>query len=93
MWKMANYKFVYIHVIKESLSMCLMTDFESAKTTVRGYTCRSTRTHYPDSEPTSLCSFSLILRALHYKQQIPAYNLWFDPIGTHLLLIMQSTQY
>ena len=22
--------------------------------TVRGYTCRPTRTHYPDSEPTSL---------------------------------------
>ena len=26
-------------------------------------TCRSTRTHYPDSETTNLCSFSLIQRA------------------------------
>ena len=50
------------------------------ETTVRGYTCRSTLTHYPDSEATSLYSFSLILRALHYKQQIPVDNLWFDPI-------------
>jgi hypothetical protein len=32
---------------------------------IRGYTCRSTLTQYPDSEATSLCSFSLILRALH----------------------------
>ena len=48
------------------------------ETTVRGYTCRSTLTHYPDSEATSLCSFSLILRALHYKQQIPVDNLWFE---------------
>jgi hypothetical protein len=39
-------------------------------------------TLWPDSEPTSLCSVSLILRALHYKQQIPVYNLCFDPIGT-----------
>jgi hypothetical protein len=38
------------------------------------YSCRSTLTHYPDSEATSLCSFSLILRALHYKQQIPVDN-------------------
>jgi hypothetical protein len=32
-------------------------------------------------DKTSLCSVSLILRALHYKQQIPVYNLCFDPIG------------
>ena len=30
------------------------------ETTVRGYTCRSTLPHYPNSEATSLCSFSLI---------------------------------
>ena len=29
-----------------------------------GLICRSTRTHYPDSEPTSLCSFSLMMHAL-----------------------------
>ena len=62
-----------------TLSFCLKCQL--TETTVRGYTCRSTRTPYPDSGPTSLCSFSLILRALHYKQQIPVDNLWFDPIG------------
>jgi hypothetical protein len=36
-------------------------------TTVRKKTCRSTRTHYSDSEPTILCSYSLMLE----KQQIP----------------------
>jgi hypothetical protein len=44
--------------------------------------CIRWETHYPDSEATSLYSFSLILRALHYKQQIPVDNLWFYPIGT-----------
>jgi hypothetical protein len=38
----------------------------------------STLPHYPNSEATRLCSFSLILRALHYKQQIPVDNLWFE---------------
>jgi hypothetical protein len=40
-------------------------DFYSASSLkqVRGYTCRSTRTYYTDSEPTSLCSFYLMLRA------------------------------
>jgi hypothetical protein len=28
-----------------------------------GQICRSTLTHYSESEPTSLCSFSLMLRA------------------------------
>jgi len=31
------------------------------ETTVQGKTCRSTQTHYPESEPTSLCSCSLML--------------------------------
>ena len=31
------------------------------ETTVRGQTCHFTRTHYPDSEPTNLCPFSLML--------------------------------
>ena len=35
----------------------------STETTVRGQTCRYTRTHYPDFNPTSLCSCSLTLRA------------------------------
>jgi hypothetical protein len=33
------------------------------ETTMYGKTCTSTRTHYPDSEPTSLCSYSLMQRA------------------------------
>ena len=33
------------------------------ETPVRRQTCRPTGTHYPDSEPTSLCSFSLMLCA------------------------------
>ena len=36
------------------------------ETTIRGQKCHPIRTHYPDSEPTSLCSFSLA-----EKQQIP----------------------
>ena len=31
------------------------------ETTVREQTCRPTRTHYPESEPTSPCLFSLML--------------------------------
>jgi len=31
------------------------------ETTIRREMCCPTRTHYPDSEPTSLCSYSLIL--------------------------------
>ena len=33
----------------------------SLKQQSAGKSCRSTRTHYSDSEPTSLCSFSLML--------------------------------
>jgi hypothetical protein len=33
------------------------------ETTVCRLTCCPTLTHYPDSEPTRLCSFSLMLRA------------------------------
>ena len=38
----------------------------------------TTRTHYSDSKPTSLC----FLMLLPEKQQIPIFDsLWFDPIG------------
>jgi hypothetical protein len=43
--------------------------------------CRSTRTHYPDSEPTSLCSFSLMLHAYQRSNKYQFYSLWLDPIG------------
>jgi len=38
-----------------------------------------TRTHYPDSEPTSLCSFSLLLRAWWRSNKYQLYSPWFDP--------------
>ena len=40
-------------------------------------TCHSTRTHYPDSEPTNLCSFSLMLRAQWRNNKFQFYSLWF----------------
>jgi hypothetical protein len=39
---------------------CLLC--ELTETTVCGQTCPSTLTHYSDSDPTSLCSFSLMQR-------------------------------
>jgi len=39
--------------------MMRSTLYHLTETTVRGETCCPTRTQYPDSEPTSLCSFSL----------------------------------
>ena len=54
------------------------------ETTVRRQTCRSTRTHYSDSEPTSLCSFSLMLRAQRRSNKYQFYNLQFDPTGLEL---------
>ena len=44
-------------------------------------TCHSTRTHYSDSETTSLCSFSLMLRSYRRSNKYQFYFLWIDPIG------------
>jgi len=41
-----------------------------------------TLTQYPDFEPTSLCSFSLMLRVWRRSNKCQFYSLWFDPIGT-----------
>ena len=49
--------------------------------TVRGSTYCLTRKHYPDSEPTSLCSFSLMPRAQRRSNTYQFYSLWFDPNG------------
>jgi hypothetical protein len=43
--------------------------------------CPPTRTHYSNSEPTSLCSFSLMLGAQRRSNTYQFYSLWFDPIG------------
>ena len=40
----------------------------------------STRTHYPDSWPTSRCSFSLSLRAQRRSNTFQ-YSLWLDQTG------------
>jgi hypothetical protein len=49
---------------------------KTTEITIRGQICSPTRTHYPDSEHTSLCSFSLMLRIL--------YRLWFYPIMVYI---------
>ena len=41
----------------------------------------STRSHYSDSEPTSVCSFSLMLRGERRSINYQFQNLWFDPTG------------
>ena len=60
----------------ESL-LCQLT-----KTKVCWQTSRSTPTHNPDSEPTSLCSYSLMLCAQWRSCKYQFYNLWFDGILT-----------
>ena len=45
---------------------------------VRGQTYHSTRTHYLDSEPTSLCSYSLMFNAQRRSSKNQFYSLWFD---------------
>ena len=60
------------------------------ETTVRGYTCRSTRTHYPYFEPTSLCSYSLILCAWQRSSKYQLYSLWFDTIETRTHVLPHS---
>ena len=39
-------------------------------------------THYPDSEPTNVCSFSLMLHASRRSNKYWFYNLLFDPTRT-----------
>ena len=53
-------------------SHCL---WQGELTTVIGQICRSTRTHYSDSEPSSLCSFSLILRSQRRSNKYQFYIL------------------
>ena len=58
---------------------------------------RSTQTHYPDSEPTSLCSVSLMLHAQCRSKQIPisqslvwpdrGLNLWSNALEVTTLTI------
>ena len=56
------------------LDQHVQLDFYS-ETTVRGETCRPTQTHYPDSEPTSLCTFFLMMRAQWRSNKYQFYSL------------------
>ena len=57
-------------------SHCL---WQGELTTVCRQTCRSTRTQYSDSEPTSLCSYSLMTRVQRRSSKYQFSILWFDP--------------
>jgi len=67
---------------------CYLTE-----TTVSGQTCRSTRTHYPNFEPTGLCSFSLMLRVKQRNNQYQFYSPWFDPTGDRTNYLQHVNHY
>ena len=48
-------------VLDQHAEMDLYSASSLKQQSVGGRQCRSTRTHYSDSEPTSLCSYSIIL--------------------------------
>jgi len=55
---------LYFRFVLLSRPTCLgLYSASPNETTMHGKTCTSTRTHYPDSEPTTLCSYSLMQRA------------------------------
>ena len=66
--------------------------YQLTETTVCGYTCRSTLIHYPDSEPTSLCSFSLMQHTQRRSNKYQFCSLWFDPIRTRTHDLPHSRQ-
>ena len=63
------------------------------KTTVHGYTCRSSRTHYPDFEANNLCSFSIMLPAYWRSNKYQFYSVWFDPTWYIGYKLRPSLQY
>jgi len=54
--------------------ICLVGFLECEFTDRKGKTCRSTRTHYPDSAPTSLM-MDVYWKNIKYQY----YYLWFNP--------------
>jgi len=46
------------------------------ETTVHGETCYSTLTHYPNSNPSSLCSYSFKVRSWHSNLLIMSRTWW-----------------
>ena len=59
--------------------LCWILQCQLTETTVHGWTCRSTQTHYPDSQPISLFFFFL-MRQISSKYQF--YSLQLDPMRT-----------
>ena len=51
-----------------------------------------TLTHYPDSKPTSLDSFSLMLNAYLRSSKYQFYSSWFDPTGARTHDLPHSTK-
>jgi hypothetical protein len=51
----------------------------SLKISLQEDVCCSTRIHYPDSGPTSLYSYSLMMCAQRRSSKYHIYSLWFDP--------------
>ena len=64
--------------------------YQLTETTVRGQTCRSTLTHYSDSEPTNLCSFSFMLCAQRRSNKYQFLSLWFDLTGVPIYDLLHS---
>ena len=59
-------------------SHCL---WQGELTTVCGQTCHSNLTHNPNYEPTSLCSYSIILHAQQRSNTYKFHSLWFEMTG------------
>ena len=59
-------------MMRSALYQTNQLDFFSASSLkqVCGQTCHPNQTHYPDSEPTSLCSFSLMLRVQRRSKNV-----------------------
>ena len=64
------------NTLSQIFLQCQLTE-----TIVRRQTCHSTRTYYPDSEPTSLCSFFLMLHAQRRSNKYQFYSLWLTRSG------------
>ena len=62
----------------------------SSQTTIHMQTCRST--HYPDSEPTCLCSFFLMLCAQQRSNKYQFYYHSFDTVGVRTQDLLHTRQ-
>ena len=72
---MSNRKHIQIQKMKRPTRLVGFLECQFIEATVCGQICRSTLKHYSDSDPTSLCSYSLMLHSYQF------YSLWFDKTG------------